>query len=41
MNVMEKRKKTGRVLEKRDHTHSNPKVRLSAVDKMDDPEKTG
>jgi len=39
MNVMEKRKKTGRVLEKRDHTHSNPKVRMSAVEKMDDPER--
>ncbi len=39
MNVTENRKKTGGVLEKRDHTHSNPKVRLSAVDKMDDLEK--
>jgi len=39
MSVMEKRKKGGRVLEKRDHTHSNPKVRMSAVEKMDDPDK--
>jgi hypothetical protein len=39
MNVMEKRKKMGRVLEKRDHTHSNPKVRMSAVERIDDPQR--
>jgi len=39
MSVTEKRKKGGRVLEKRDHTHSNPKVRMAAVEKIDDPDR--
>lgn len=38
MNTLQKRKKGGRVLEKRDHTHPNPKVRLAAVEKTTDPE---
>jgi hypothetical protein len=38
MNTMEKRKKTKGVLEKRDHTHPNPKVRLGAVEKTTDLE---
>jgi len=38
MNTLQKRKKGKGVLEKRDHTHSNPKVRLAAVEKTTDPE---
>ena len=38
MNTIEKRKKGKGVLEKRDHTHANPKVRLAAVEKAADPE---
>ena len=38
MNTIEKTKKTKGVLDKRDHTHPNPKVRLAAVEKTADPE---
>ncbi|MDX2435564.1 MAG: hypothetical protein QNL88_00815 [Acidobacteriota bacterium] len=38
MTVLEKNKKTGRVTRKRDHTNPNPRVRLTAVEKLDDPE---
>jgi hypothetical protein len=38
MNTMQKQKKGKGVLEKRDHTHANPKVRLTAVEKATDPE---
>ena len=38
MNTLQKRKKGKGVLEKRDHTHANPKVRLAAVEKATDPE---
>ncbi len=37
MNTLQKQKKGKRVLEKRDHTHPNPKVRLAAVEKTTDP----
>lgn len=36
MNVLEKNKKTGGVVHKKDH--SNPRTRLTVVEKMDDPE---
>ncbi len=36
MNVLERNKKTGGVVQKKDH--SNPRTRLTAVEKMDDPE---
>ena len=38
MTTLQKSKKGKGVLEKRDHTHSNPKVRLTAVEKTGDPE---
>lgn len=38
MTIMEKRKSSKRFLEKKDHEHSNPKVRMAAVEKLDDPE---
>jgi len=38
MNTLQKSKKGKGVLEKRDHTHTNPKVRLAAVEKSTDPE---
>ena len=38
MNTLQKQKKGKGVLEKRDHTHANPKVRLVAVEKTTDPE---
>jgi hypothetical protein len=38
MNTLQKHKKGKGVLEKRDHTHPNPKVRLVAVEKSTDPE---
>ncbi len=38
MTMLEKSKKTGRVAQKRDHTHPNPQVRLAAVEKLEDPE---
>jgi hypothetical protein len=38
MNTAQKAKKGKGVLEKRDHTHPNPKVRLAAVEKLEDPE---
>lgn len=38
MNTIEKTKKAKGVLDKRDHHHPNPKVRLAAVEKTTDPE---
>ena len=38
MNTLQKQKKGKGRREKRDHTHSNPKVRLTAVEKATDPE---
>ena len=38
MNTLHKSKKGKGVPDKRDHTHSNPKVRLAAVEKATDPE---
>jgi hypothetical protein len=38
MTIMEKRKSSKKFLEKKDHEHSNPKVRMAAVEKLDDPE---
>ena len=40
MNMLQekKKKKSKGVLEKRDHTHPNPKVRMTAVEKITDPE---
>jgi hypothetical protein len=38
MNTLQKQKKGKGLREKRDHTHSNPKVRLTAVEKATDPE---
>ena len=38
MTMLEKSKKTGRVAQKRDHTNPNPRVRLAAVEKLEDPE---
>jgi len=38
MNTLQKKKKGKGVLEKRDHTHPNPKVRLAAVEKTTDLE---
>jgi hypothetical protein len=38
MNTVQKTKKGKGVLDKRDHMHSNPKVRLAAVEKSTDPE---
>ena len=38
MNTIEKTKKAKGVLERRDHTHPNPKVRLAAVEKTTNPE---
>jgi hypothetical protein len=37
MSVLEKRKKTGGVTQRKGHTSTNPKVRLAAVEKLDDP----
>jgi len=38
MSVLEKRKKTGRTGHRKDHTSPNPRVRLAAVEKLDDAE---
>ncbi len=38
MSVLEKRKKTSPAEKKKGHTSSNPRVRLAAVEKLDDPE---
>jgi hypothetical protein len=38
MSVLEKRKKTGSVGQKKGHVDANPKQRLAAVEKLDDPE---
>jgi hypothetical protein len=38
MNALQKVRKGKGVLEKKDHTHPNPKVRLAAVEKLDDPD---
>lgn len=38
MTIMEKRKGSKRFLEKKDHEHSNPKIRMAAVEKLHDPE---
>lgn len=38
MNILESNKKTGGSPQKRDHSSSNPRARLTAVEKMDDPD---
>ena len=38
MTILERRKSSKKFLEKKDHEHSNPKVRMAAVEKIDDPE---
>ena len=38
MNVMEKKKSSKRFRDKKDHKHPNPKVRISVVEKLEDPE---
>jgi hypothetical protein len=38
MSVLEKRKKTGGAAQKKGHTSTNPRVRLAAVEKLEDPE---
>jgi hypothetical protein len=38
MTIMERRKSSKKFLEKKDHEHSNPKVRMAAVEKLDDRE---
>ena len=38
MNTLQKQKRGKGLREKRDHTHPNPKVRLAAVEKTNDPE---
>ena len=38
MSVLEKSKKTSPAGKKKGHTSSNPRVRLAAVEKLDDPE---
>jgi hypothetical protein len=38
MNTMEKRTSSKRFLEKKDHEHPNPKVRMTAVEKLQDPD---
>lgn len=38
MNVMETRKSSKRIRDKKDHEHPNPNVRIKAVEKLEDPE---
>ncbi len=38
MDVLERNKQTGGSVKKKDHSNPNPRVRLTAVEKLDDPE---